>query len=121
VQSLCIAKLHDKRWPGIYDSTTGVVFLGTPHRGTGTMLTSAVLIQAIARARKVHPAVLNALVKESEVLTDLVNEFTSVCSDTDYSLKLFCFFETMSSKVMKIVDKKATEEVRLFVNLDFSY
>ncbi|KAF4635759.1 hypothetical protein G7Y89_g2352 [Cudoniella acicularis] len=109
-KALCIAKLHDKRWPGIYASTTGVVFLGTPHRGTGTMLTTTVLLEAIARARKVHSAVLNALHKESEVLTDLVNEFTSVCSDADYALKLYCFFETMSSKVLKIVDKKRTEE-----------
>jgi len=85
------------------------------------MLTSAVLIEAIARARKVHSAVLNALDKESQVLIDLVNEFTSVCSDTDYALKLFCFFETMSSKVMKIVDKKATQEVCLLFGLNFSY
>lgn len=38
VQNILItAKLHSEDWPGLYSSTSGIVFLDTPHHCTGTL------------------------------------------------------------------------------------
>src|SRR5437868_5185587 len=44
-QTLVDAHTERKRWPGIYDSTVGLIFLGTPFRGTHDSLSRGEILR----------------------------------------------------------------------------
>ena len=106
-KALLSAKLHQTNFPGIFDSIAGVVFLGTPHRGSSSQ-SKASLIATIASSVGYgeQSSLLKAVEQDSEVLTDLVYDFASTANAT--SIPLFCFFEQHKSDVAKLLKPKAS-------------
>jgi len=97
--------MEDNRYPGIGSSISGFVFLGTPHRGTGS-LTSEGLACAVSRENPdlyIDTSVLQTIKAGSEVTTDLLQEFTSLCSST--MTPICCFFEQQRTKVGRIIQQ----------------
>jgi hypothetical protein len=97
-----LAKLHDEDYLNIFHSVAGIIFLGTPHRGSQTQ-SKASIIASIASTigQGEQSSLLKAVEKDSEMLNDLVHDFTRVVINA--SIRLSCFFEQQKSDVAKIL------------------
>lgn len=104
------AKLHEEDYPSIIRSVAGVVFLGTPHRGSGSQ-SKASLIASIASAVSLgeHSSLLKIVDKDSEMLADLLHDFSRTVNTM--SIPLFCFFEQHKSDVAKVLKFKGSKMV----------
>jgi hypothetical protein len=109
---------HDAtRWHGIFQSTTGLVFFGTPFRGAEGMSQSEMLQAALSEYERdeVHPEVLNILDPGNELLQDLVDSFGKTRSLPNKA-HIACFFELQPSNVGAIVGKQRNK-VSILVHL----
>lgn len=99
---------HDEsKWPGIFMSTTGLVFLGTPFRGEGGM-SQVEMFETIRRAYQkdeVQPEVLMILESGNEFLQEVVDQFRETEKQANKA-QVACFYELKSSSVRKIVGNK---------------
>jgi hypothetical protein len=102
------AKLHEENYPSIIRSVAGVVFLGTPHRGSNSQ-SKASVIASIASAVSLgeHSSLLKVVDKDSEILADLLHDFTRTANTL--SIPLFCFFEQHKSDVTKVLKFKGSK------------
>ncbi|KAG9657517.1 hypothetical protein KCV03_g10180, partial [Aureobasidium melanogenum] len=99
---------HDtKEWQGIFQSTTGLVFFGTPFRGAEGMSQSEMLQAALSEyeEEEVHTEVLRILDPGNELLQDLVDSFGKTRSLPNRA-QVACFFELQPSNVGAIVGKQ---------------
>ena len=101
-QALVSAKLHDEDFPCIVQSVAGIVFLGTPHRGSKSQ-SKASVIATIASAVSFgeQSSLLKFVEKDSEMLADLLHDFTRTVNTI--SIPLFCFFEQHKTDIAKII------------------
>lgn len=102
-----MAKLHDEDYPDILRSVAGIIFLGTPHRGSQTQSKASIIAKiASILGQGEQSSLLKAVEKDSEMLNDLVHDFTRVVNKA--SIELFCFFEQQKSDVTKILKPKSS-------------
>jgi hypothetical protein len=106
-QALVKAYHDTKQWHGIFQSTTGLVFFGTPFRGAEGMSQSEMLQAALSEyeQEEVHTEVLTILDPGNELLQDLVDEFGTTRSLPNKA-QVACFFELQPSNVGAIVGKQ---------------
>ena len=106
-----MAKLLEHTWPNIIESVTGVVFMGTPHRGTGSITSKGLLYAAIASdpTLRVDGTVLKALEYGNDVLMDVLNEFISICNAPTIAMSICCFFEQRPTSVGRVIGNKMLE------------
>ncbi|KAF2190432.1 hypothetical protein K469DRAFT_384770 [Zopfia rhizophila CBS 207.26] len=98
---------HDaKEWPGVFASTTGLIFFGTPFRGAEGM--SQVEMLAAARREyeedQVQMDVLKILEPGNEFLQEVVDQFGKTRRQANKA-QVACFYELKSSNVGRIVGK----------------
>jgi hypothetical protein len=98
----------EKEWPGIYISTVGMVFFGTPFRGAEGMQQSELLEAAASEygEGQVQGAVLNILAPGNETLEDLVDAFFTTTKYEKTKAHIACFYEQKPSNVGAIVGGK---------------
>jgi hypothetical protein len=86
-----------------------MIFIGTPHRGTGKALHSqGQIYQAIVSANlETQEGILHTLEEGNETLVDVVREFTRLISFQPSPVNIFCFFELKSTAVGAIVGDKS--------------
>ena len=106
-----MAKLLEHTWPAIFASVTGVVFMGTPHRGTGSITSSGLLYAAIASdpSLRVDGTVLKALEYGNDVLMDVLDEFICLCNALTPGMSLCCFFEQRRTCVGRVIGNMELE------------
>jgi len=95
------------RWPVIYDSTSGLVFLGTPFRGTHDSLSQGeVLRHALEHFTEdpIYGENLGVLRAGGELLTGLVERYLRIARQNEMP-RVACFYEQMPSKVGCILGK----------------
>ena len=94
-------------YPDIFNSSVGVIFLGTPHRGTKAFGPQSALLAAIASESdlqiEMEPRVLAAMTSEGGGLLDVSDDFVNLCRGT--SLLITCFFEQRVSSLGRIVGR----------------
>ncbi|KAF3913606.1 hypothetical protein ABW20_dc0102989 [Dactylellina cionopaga] len=107
-----LAKSNDVDYPGIFASTTGMIFIGTPHQGAGKSLHSqGQIYQAIAANNmQTEAGILRTLEEGNETLVDVVREFTRHVNLKPPPVNVFCFFEQKSTIVGKIVKDNSIQE-----------
>ncbi|KAK6522467.1 hypothetical protein TWF281_003028 [Arthrobotrys megalospora] len=107
-----MAKANDVDYPGIWAATTGMIFIGTPHQGTGNALHSqGKIYQAIAATNmRTEEGILRVLEDGNETLVDVVREFTRLVNLKPAPCNIFCFFEQKSTTVGKIVKDNSIQE-----------
>lgn len=73
-------------------STQGVLFLGTPHRGSGAQKWGQIIATS-ARALGFHTddSIMKSLSVDSKPLIDLVDDFVTLAKE--HSIEIVCFFE----------------------------
>jgi hypothetical protein len=96
-------------WPGIYESTTGIAFFGTPFRGAGGLNQAEMLAAAYREYDQVQVQciMLEVLQPGNEYLIDLVQSFEKArIRWQQHEAQIACFYETKSSNVGKVVGKE---------------
>ncbi|KAK4158894.1 hypothetical protein QBC43DRAFT_273523 [Cladorrhinum sp. PSN259] len=109
-----LAKANDDDYPGVAASTAGIVFMGTPHRGTGGALHSqGKIYDTIAKKAphiKIQHNILQTIEGNNEILIDVVRQFSRVSNVDSTRIQIFCFFETKATIVGAIVGDDSIEE-----------
>lgn len=103
-------------YPGIYNSITGMIFLGTPFQGsclsnmgTGGENTGTVgeIYQVIRQQNlKIEDGLLQTIAHDNTILVDTVADFTREIQKRTAPPGLFCFFERRSTPIGKIANLK---------------
>ncbi|CAG9938715.1 unnamed protein product [Clonostachys rosea f. rosea IK726] len=106
-RALNLAKMRQEKYPGLFDSSVGVVFLGTPHRGSRSFTRESALLAAIAASsdlsKHLETSVLDTMTSDTGSLLDVSDDFITLC--TDGGPEISCFFEQRSSKLGKVVGR----------------
>ncbi|KAL8725863.1 MAG: hypothetical protein Q9166_007084 [cf. Caloplaca sp. 2 TL-2023] len=99
-QTIVDAKRSGDKWPGIYKSTIGILFFGTPFRGAGGLNQSEMLlaIQSQYDDDQIQGSSLNILAPGNETLMDLMELFFETRQDKNMT-HVACFFEQKPSNV----------------------
>ncbi|CAH0045530.1 unnamed protein product [Clonostachys solani] len=106
-RALNLAKMRQGKYPGVFDSSIGVVFLGTPHRGSRSFTPESALLAAIAASsdlsKHLETNVLDTMTSDTGSLLDVSDDFITLCIDG--GPKISCFFEQRSSKLGKVIGR----------------
>ncbi|KAF2193588.1 hypothetical protein K469DRAFT_691138 [Zopfia rhizophila CBS 207.26] len=97
----------EDEWPGIFDSTTGLLFFGTPFRGAEGM-SQMEMLEAARREYhedEVQTDVLKILEPGNEFLQEVVDQFWKTRRQANKA-EVACFYELKLSNVGKIVGKQ---------------
>ncbi|KAF3037154.1 hypothetical protein E8E11_005557 [Didymella keratinophila] len=116
LKALSESEQYPKEWPGVYSSTTGLVFFGTPFRSAEGM-NQMEMLEAARREyhnNQVQPAVLEVLQPGNAYLQDLVDRLLKKLRGQANKTRIVCFFELKSSNVGRIVGKQ--DRTRLLVS-----
>lgn len=104
---LADAHMERERWPGIYDSTVGLLFFGTPFRGTDDALSQGEILR-IAEERfqtsNVHGDNLQIFRAGDESLSDLVDMYHRI-SRQSRAPEIACFYEQRATDVGAILGR----------------
>lgn len=98
--------LHASDYPGIYDSITGILFLGTPHQGWEMSAIPAVgeTYELIQQQRfRIEDGLLQTLAPGNPILVDTAADFTRHVKQRTAPPELFCFFERRPTDVGRIL------------------
>ena len=105
-QALLDARLDESEWPGVFASTTGLIFFGTPFRGAEGM--SQVEMLAAAQREyeqdEIQADTLAILQPGNEFLQEVVDQFGKTRGLANKA-QVTCFYELKSSNVGGIVGK----------------
>jgi cob(I)alamin adenosyltransferase len=101
-------------WGRIFDSITGIIFLGTPFRGSEGMRMNEMLEYVRNKHEGVQGEVLRVRERKDEYLKDLVHRF-GMTRKLPNSAKVTCFYELKESNVGAIVRRAERQMVRLSV------
>ncbi|KAI9856990.1 MAG: hypothetical protein M1824_005022 [Vezdaea acicularis] len=107
LKTIVEAKRAHLKWPGIYTSTVGMMFFGTPFRGAGGMDQTTMLKAALSQyaEEQIQIANLNILAPGNEMLVDLMDTFMETRQEK-HKTPVVCFFEQKRSNVGRIVGGK---------------
>ena len=105
-QALLDARHDESEWPGVFASTTGLIFFGTPFRGAEGM--SQVEMLAAAQREyeqdEIQVDTLAILQPGNEFLQEVVDQFGKTRGLANKA-QVTCFYELKSSNVGGIVGK----------------
>lgn len=115
------SKLVAEDYPGIYDSITGIIFMGTPHSGTDMVqgktlaevfkliIASTESTQATSFKVQIEDGLLKSVAQDNASLVNAVNDFTrDVKLRKDLAPEIFCFFEQRATPVGRLVGLENT-------------
>lgn len=106
--------MRQSAYPGVFDSSVGVVFLGTPQRGTKSFTQESALLAAIAASsdlsQNLETGVLGSMTSESGDLLDMADDFVTLCIDGGPMIS--CFYEQRASKLGKVIGRDDIEVSR---------
>jgi len=107
LKALLDAWQDEREWPGVFVSTTGLIFFGTPFRGASGMS----LVEMLEAARSeyhdddIQPGILDILQPGNEFLQDVVDQFGKT-RRLENKAHVSCFYELKSSNVGRIVGRR---------------
>ena len=100
------AQQDENEWPGVFASTTGLIFFGTPFRGAEG-ISQMEMLEAARREYEedeVQADVLKILEPGNEFLQDVVDQFGRMRRQANKA-QVACFYELKPSNVGRIVGK----------------
>ncbi|KAI1559240.1 NB-ARC domain containing protein [Pyrenophora tritici-repentis] len=108
LKTLLEAEQYQKDWPGVFSSTTGLIFFGTPFRGAEGM-NQMEMLEAARREYhedQVLPTALEVLQPGNVYLREVVDSYLKKTRGQTNKIQIACFFELKSSNVGRIVGKE---------------
>jgi hypothetical protein len=93
-----------QRSHSIVDHTVGVVFIATPHRGTQTQSTAAIIADIAAKANLGQRSrLIDSLAPHEDFLKDIVFQFSRLANEI--RIPICCFYEQRRTDVASILRK----------------
>lgn len=103
-QALYSAAMEGSKYSFVRQTAVGVVFLGTPFKGTTAYRKAQWLIAyGGLMGEKTSVALIKDLDDGTGVLNDLVDDFARSANTKGYRLPMHCFFETKATNLSKKV------------------
>ena len=104
------AKRSESKWPGIFRSTVGMLFFGTPFRGAGGLNQSEMIraIQSHYEDDQILGSNLTILAPGNESLMDLMEMFFETRQEKPIA-RIACFYEQKPSDVGAIYKGPRTQ------------
>ena len=100
------------KWSNIFRYTAGLVFLGTPLRGRGS-LSLAQIVDAVRKYNpdhRIYRETMSLSVHENPYLQHIVHQYTETrCGD--HPMPVVCFYETKPSPIHKVLLNEDLEDV----------
>ena len=95
----------------LFDCTTGILFMGTPHTGSWLAKWAKIPVKAFGVFKSLNTSLLEVLKTDNQLLEDLQRDFLNMVlgvGGASGQLKVSCFFEELDTfAVGKIVSKEA--------------
>ncbi|KAI1426618.1 hypothetical protein F5Y12DRAFT_272581 [Xylaria sp. FL1777] len=92
----------------IFDSLTGIAFMGTPFRGAEQVGQMEMISGARNLFKNVHPGILSITKPNDELLNEIVSGFMQKQGELRNPARLVCFFELEPCDVMAVINKRTT-------------
>ncbi|KAI9766019.1 MAG: hypothetical protein M1840_007026, partial [Geoglossum simile] len=96
---VCEDQRPDRHLRKILESTRGIMFLGTPHRGSGLARWAEMLAKSIGLIKQTNPQILQVLQQDSEVLARIQESFRIMVRARNQQgfrpIEITCFFEEL--------------------------
>ena len=115
---ILLATSHQADYPELANSVSGVLLLGTPHRGTTDNVDRSLLLYFVlcmqTQKQHVEPNILESMRRGSDILEEIVEDFQKLLSrrrDDGQEIYGRCFFEQKSSQMTYFVpgsDRRVT-------------
>ncbi|KAL5371203.1 hypothetical protein DPSP01_014425 [Paraphaeosphaeria sporulosa] len=118
LKALLEAEQYTSEWPGVFPSTTGLIFFGTPFRGAGGM-NQMEMLEAARREYEndqVQPTALEVLQPGNAYLQEVVNGFLKKMRGQTSKTQIACFYELKASNVGRIVGGQSRTASRFVVS-----
>ena len=89
----------------MYNAQVRIVFLGTPHHGTGNITSEGLVLAALAAepTLQVDDTILKTLQYGNDSLRSTVDTFVGMCGELGSKIGFSCFFEQEITPVGKII------------------
>lgn len=101
----------DHHLRGIFEHTKGIVFMGTPHRGSWMADWAKMPASALGLIKSTSLTLLDLLQRDSQLLESIQVDFWSMIRDlreSGRSLEIMCFYEELPLRVVgKVVSKES--------------
>lgn len=102
----------EKHLKSILFSTHGILFLGTPHHGSGLAKWGERLAKSIGLLKQTNPHILAVLKTDSEVLARIQDSFHAMirsrAEDGPHPIEITCFFEELALPGIGVVGRPMT-------------
>lgn len=100
IQALVTSRQRSERHlQSIFQSTSAILFLGTPHHGAGLARWAELFCKSLGLVKRTNPGILKVLKRDSEVLARIQDSFhTMVMARNKIGLKpieISCFYEEL--------------------------
>ncbi|KAI9766755.1 MAG: hypothetical protein M1839_004772 [Geoglossum umbratile] len=97
--------LNPALYGSILPSTAGILFLGTPHRGSATANIGSIAARIAKKTVifETNTGLLRSLERDSKDLFDKANQFCNICE----TAKIYSFYETLSMGRRVIVERES--------------
>ncbi|PMD59029.1 uncharacterized protein K444DRAFT_531235 [Hyaloscypha bicolor E] len=92
-QALLICGEGEPNLKKLFQSTRGIIFMGTPHGGADLASWGHTLAEYLKVVRHTNPAIVGVLQRKSEVLTAVQQQFQQSLLKPDIQIRIYCFFE----------------------------
>ncbi|KAI8666898.1 NACHT-sigma domain-containing protein [Fusarium sp. Ph1] len=101
----------DRHLRGIFEHTKGIVFMGTPHKGSWMADWAKMPASALGLIKSTSVTLLDLLQRDNQLLESIQVEFWSMIRDlreSGRSLEIMCFYEELPLPVVgKVVSKES--------------
>jgi hypothetical protein len=121
MQALSTARQRPERHlHKILRHTRGIIFLGTPHHGSGLALWAECLSKVIGLLKQTNPDILSVLQADSEVLARIQDSFHTMIrarnQDGLLPIEITCFFEEIPLPGVGLVSETILILISVFLS-----
>ncbi|CZR60693.1 uncharacterized protein PAC_10589 [Phialocephala subalpina] len=92
-QALLICGEGDPNLKKVFQYTQGIIFMGTPHGGSGLATLGYTFSKYLKVVRHTNPAIIGVLQQKSELLTAVQQQFQQLLNKPEINISIYCFFE----------------------------